>query len=92
MLRAPSELPFKVRTMAHTTPTDQAKRGYWLVRESDNSRFYVSLTVNEPSLDRVCNRVLSDKSGYGYWIDYCLGLDVKGAIAWMNLDYTDSFI
>ena len=66
--------------------------GYWLVRDSDRARFFVSEHVNESALNKVCNRVLSDKNGWGYWIDRCIGRDIKGNVAWMNLDFTDYFI
>lgn len=65
-------------------------RGYWLVRDSDQSRHFIGPNVSEPTLQRVCNRVLTDDD-YGYWIDYCYGPDVNGAPAWSNLDHTDRF-
>jgi len=67
------------------------KRGYWLVRDSDKARFFVSENVNEYALNRVADKVLSDRIGWGYWIDYCLGLDVHGRIAWTNLDLSEHF-
>lgn len=67
------------------------RRGYWLVRESDKSRFFISITSIPSALDRVCDKVLSDKMGFEYWIDYCLGLDVTGEPAWLNIDQSDRF-
>lgn len=66
--------------------------GFWLVRDSDSKRFYISKNVSEQSLNKVCDKVLSDKLGWGYWIDYCMGVDVKGVVAWSNIDHTDRFI
>ena len=68
------------------------RKGYWLVRESDKQRFYISLHVSEYDLYKVAHKVLSDKTGYDYWIDYSSGLDVNGAVAWDNIDYTDKFM
>lgn len=68
------------------------RKGYWLVRESDNQRFYISLYVSEYHLSEVAHKVLSDKTGYDYWIDYSSGLDVNGAVAWTNIDLTDLFL
>lgn len=67
------------------------RRGYWLVRKSDQQRFYISENVSEWKLNQVCNRVLSD-TDFDYWVDYCLGPDVFGNPAWINLDQTDRFI
>jgi hypothetical protein len=68
------------------------KNGYWLVRGCDQARFFVSENVNEPALNRVCNKVLSEKTGWHYWIAYCHGLDVFGNESWANADFTDCFI
>lgn len=68
------------------------QQGFYLVRQSDKARFFISPTVSEPALHRVCDKVLSDRHGWDYWIDKCLGLDINGNIAWINLDCTDSFI
>ena len=68
------------------------RRGYYLVRVSDNQRFFISSEVNTLALEHECNRVLSDKTGWDYWIDFSLGLDVAGNPAWVNIDQTDAFI
>ena len=68
------------------------RKGYWLVRSSDNQRFYISLYVSEYDLSEVARKVLSDKTGYDYWIDYSSGLDVNGITAWTNIDLTDLFL
>lgn len=66
--------------------------GYWLVRDYDRARYFISKHISEPALNRVCNRVLSDKTGWGYWVDRCLGRDIKGNVAWTNLDWSDQFL
>lgn len=66
--------------------------GYWLVRDSDEQRFYIDKSVNCTALENVADKVLNDKTGYGYWIDYCFGIDANRNIAWSNLDNTDKFI
>lgn len=68
------------------------RQGYWLVRESDKERFYISERICSYSLEKVADKVLNDKTGWNYWIDYCMGLDVTGRVAWRNMDCSDSFI
>lgn len=67
------------------------RRGYYLVRESDRQRFFVSEGVSLTALESTASRVLSDALGWNYWIDRCLGLDVHGRAAWVNLDVSDHF-
>ena len=66
------------------------RMGYWLVRDFDGQRFFVSEKVDEQALEKVCNNVLTDS--YKYWIDYCFGFDVQGIPAWSNIDQIDQFI
>ena len=68
------------------------KPGFYLVRTSDSQRFFVSGKVSQSALENCANKALSEKTGWNYWIDKCLGIDVHGKQAWMNLDYTDNFI
>lgn len=67
------------------------RKGYWLVRESDKARFFISEYKSISALEQVANKVLNDKTGYDYWIDYCLGLDVNKTPAWSNMDHSNSF-
>ncbi len=62
--------------------------GYYLVHST--GRHFISTHVNVASLERVCDNVLT--KDYDYWIDYGMGKDVNGNIAWANMDYTDKFI
>ena len=64
--------------------------GYYLVK--DGARYFVSTTVSELELNKVANRVLSDRAGWGYWVDYLHGPDVHGKPHWSNVDHTDRFI
>ncbi len=66
--------------------------GYYLVRESDKARFYISKVVDTYALEKVADKVLSDKTGYDYYVDYSFGADLQGKPAWMNLDLTDRFL
>ena len=66
------------------------RRGYYLVKGA--ARYFVSETVDEAALNRVCDRVLSDAKGWNYWVDYSHGPSVTGAPAWANIDQTDRFI
>ena len=67
------------------------KPGFYLVRESDGQRFFIAPDVNCSALERVAAQSLSDKTGWKYWIDRCLGTDVAGKPAWLNLDCEDLF-
>jgi hypothetical protein len=68
---------------------NHSRIGYYLVHHT--GRYFISEKVNEPALNKLCNKVLSD-TDYDYWIDYSMGLDVTGRVAWVNLDLTDKFI
>lgn len=63
--------------------------GYYLVHYT--GRYFISDKINEYLLNKICNKVLTD-TDYQYWIDYSLGSDVKGNVAWVNMDQTDLFI
>ena len=64
--------------------------GYYLVRESDGKRFFISKVVCVKSLEEVASKVLTDKD-FDYWIDRSTGEDVYGNPCWVNLDFTDGF-
>ena len=70
--------------------TPGLRQGYYLVK--GESRHYISATVSEHALNRVATRVLSDKVGWNYWVDYSHGADVFGNPAWANIDQTDRFL
>lgn len=65
--------------------------GYYLVRESDDARFFISKVVDKQALDDVCSAVLTDED-FQYWIDRSSGADVYGNPSWCNLDFTDRFV
>lgn len=67
------------------------KTGYYLVTP-DGERRYVSARVNPAALDRMCDRYLTEATGWRYWVDYCHGLAIDGRPAWSNLDHADSFM
>lgn len=66
--------------------------GYYLVRESDSKRFFISKVVDLLALEQTASEALSDASGWGYWIDRSLGKDVNGSPAWVNVDQSARFI
>lgn len=66
--------------------------GFYLVRESDGMRFFISEDLDHRRFERVANRALNEDTGYEYWVDRCLGLDVHENVAWSNLDWTDHFL
>jgi hypothetical protein len=65
--------------------------GYYLVTP-DGERRFVAGRVNPAALDRMCDRYLTEATGWRYWVDYCHGLAVDGRPAWSNLDHTDAFL
>lgn len=65
--------------------------GYYLVRKSDSKRFFISKVVDVLALEKIASKVLSEASGWDYWIDRSLGKDITGRAAWMNLDFTELF-
>ena len=66
--------------------------GYYLVRQSDSKRFFISTVVDLPAFEKVCSEALSDASGWDYYVEKSFGPDVNGDPAWSNLDYTDRFV
>lgn len=67
------------------------KPGYYLVTP-DHERRFISATINLKALERMCDRYLTEKTGWQYWVDYLHGPDVFGNPAWSNVDHTDSFL
>ena len=65
--------------------------GYYLVRESDGKRFFISKVVDVIALEKVANKVLNEKVGYNYWIDRSMGKAVDGKPAWVNVDQIERF-
>lgn len=85
------ELIDKIRTQQHREQEKRGTRpGFYLVK--GDARHFIAEHVNPAALERVADRVLSDRVGWGYWIDYSHGIDVHGKPAWSNLDHTDRFI
>ena len=64
--------------------------GYYLVLPCGD-RYWLGLEVYTAAmaLDKACDKYLSAKSGWQYWVDYCMGYDVEGNLAWANIDQTD---
>ena len=70
--------------------TQEVIRGYYLVLPSED-RYWLGVDVYSAAmaLDKACDKHLSAKSGWQYWVDYCMGYDVEGNLAWVNMDKTD---
>jgi hypothetical protein len=68
--------------------------GFYLVmgNTAQGKRHFISAEVDSFAFQAVANRVLNDRTGYDYWIDYCMGFDIERRIAWSNMDHTDLFI
>ena len=82
------------RQYAQHTKRQQAAanklHGYYLVKESDDSRHYISASADRAALERVCDKVLTD-TDFDYWVDRYYGADVNGCASWANVDLTDLF-
>ena len=70
--------------------THEVIRGYYLVLPNGD-RHWIGETIHEAAMamDKVCDKYLSAKEGWQYWVDYCHGYDVKGNLAWANMDQSD---
>lgn len=66
------------------------KPGYYLVTP-DGERRFISATLNPDALNRLCDKHLTEETGWRYWIDRCLGVTVDQRPAWANWDHTDIF-
>ena len=68
-------------------------RGYYLVLPNGN-RHWIGEAIHEAAraMDKVCDKYLSAKEGWQYWVDYCYGYDVEGNLAWSNVDHTDAIL
>lgn len=66
-------------------------RGYYLVLPNGD-RHWIGESVYDAArdLEKVCTKYLSDEIGWDYWIDWCMGYDVHGKLAWANVDQSDS--
>jgi len=78
-------------TIAGANALPGVQPGYYMVRQSDRARFFISKKPCARSLERAAAKHLSEKVGWDYWIDHSLGLDVEGRIAWHNVDCEDAF-
>ncbi len=68
-------------------------RGYYLVLPSGDRHWIGETTYDAArAIDKACDKHLSAKDGWRYWVDYCYGYDVKGNLAWSNVDQTDTIL
>ena len=79
-----------ITTRAHN---NTRVRGYYLVLPSGD-RHWLGETTHEAAraIDKACDKYLSAKEGYEYWVDYCHGYDVKGDLHWANVDQSDTIL
>lgn len=78
------------RVVRREQENDGTRPGYYLVK--GGARYFISESVNPAALDRVADRVLSDRAGWNYWIDYLHGPDINRTPHWSNVDQSDRFI
>lgn len=65
-------------------------RGYYIVLPSGDRHWLGEATYDAArAIDKACDKHLSSKDGWQYWIDYCYGYDVKGNLSWANADQSD---
>lgn len=70
--------------------TQEVIRGYYLVLPSGDRHWLGEATYDAArAIDKACDKYLSDKDGWQYWVDYCYGYDVYNKFAWTNVDQTD---
>lgn len=72
-------------------PKIEVIRGYYLVLPN-RDRYWIGESIHDAArdLEKVCTKYLSDVIGWDYWIDWCMGYDVHGNLAWTNIDQSDS--
>ena len=70
--------------------THEVIRGYYFVLLSGDSH-WIGETTHEAAMaiEKVCDKYLSAKEGWQYWVDYCYGYDEKDNLAWANVDQSD---
>ena len=84
----------KVRVFSTGPKSNQEViRGYYLVLPSGD-RHWIGETIHEAAMviNKACDKYLSAKDGYEYWVDFCHGYDVKNDLAWVNIDQTDAIL
>ena len=71
-------------------PKIEVIRGYYLVLPNQD-RHWMGETKHSAAmaLDKMCDKYLTEATGWEYWIDWCMGYDVKGNLAWANVDQSD---
>lgn len=64
--------------------------GYYLCVKLDGVEtkywFAETLSSARKNLDKACDKWLTEKNGWRYSVEYSHGLDVKGYVAWGNMD------
>jgi hypothetical protein len=77
-----------ITTSTHNNNT--GVRGYYLVLPNGDRHWIGETTYDAArAIDKACDKHLRAEDGYEYWIDYCHGYDVKGNLAWANVDQSD---
>lgn len=66
--------------------------GYYLVRESDGKRFFISKVVDIYAMNEICQHVLSDETGWTYSVARSFGKDSNGDPMWSSIDHTTRFV
>lgn len=76
-----------------STHNNKGVRGYYLVLPNGDRHWLGETTYDAArAIDKMCDKYLSDKGGWQYWVDYCYGYDVKDNLAWANVDQTDAIL
>lgn len=71
-----------------STRNNTGVRGYYLVLPH---RHWIGESIYDAArdLEKVCTKYLSDEIRWDYWIDFCVGYDVRGSLHWANRDFSD---
>ena len=73
--------------------THEVISGYYLVLPGGD-RHWIGETIHEAAraIEKACDKYLSARDGYEYWVDYCHGYDVEGNLHWGNVDQSDTIL
>lgn len=80
------------RNAIQSNDAAKVRPGFWLVLPSTGERFLIDSTIGKAAtaLNRTVEQHAMDATDW--WVDRCLGADVDGKPAWVNLDQTDRLL
>jgi hypothetical protein len=72
-------------------------RGFYFIckdKTGEENRYWMGegLDAALRKFDNFGDKYLNEHNRYFYTIDFCLGYDIKGCLAWSNIDFSEKFI